>query len=91
MKSTISSKGQITVPAQIRERLGLVPGTSVEFELREGGVFLRKGTAGVHPVDRLFGRLKLAKSVDALLDEMRGPRPEAADISVRRRTSAGKR
>jgi len=29
MRSTISSKGQITVPLEVRERLGLVPGTLV--------------------------------------------------------------
>jgi hypothetical protein len=28
-----------------------------------------------HPVDRLFGVLRLGKSVDEILDEMRGPRP----------------
>jgi AbrB family looped-hinge helix DNA binding protein len=77
MKSTISSKGQITVPAEIRDRLGLLPGTVVVFELRNGGAFLRKGTVGgVHPIDRLYGTLKLAKSTDELLDEMRGPRPK---------------
>ena len=77
MKSTISSKGQITVPAKVREKLGLEPGTIVEFRIGEGGVLLRKGVSGVHPVDRLFGRLKLVKSVDALVDEMRGHRPRA--------------
>lgn len=91
MRTTISSKGQITVPAAIRERLGLVPGTSVEVELREGGAFLRKGAGGVHPVDRVFGRLKLAGPVDALLDEMRGPRPRAAQGSPRRPQPARKR
>jgi AbrB family looped-hinge helix DNA binding protein len=75
MKSTISSKGQITVPAALREKLGLAPGTRVQFELTEGGVLLRKGSGGAHPVDQVFGRIKLEKSVDALLDEMRGPRP----------------
>ena len=75
MKSTISSKGQITLPAEIRDQLGLLPGVAVSFELREGGVFLRKGAAGKHPVDRVFGRLSLEKPVDTLLDEMRGPRP----------------
>lgn len=75
MKSTISSKGQITVPAEIRDQLGLRPGTVVSFELREGGAFLRKGSSGEHPVDRLFGRLRLDRPVDALLDEMRGSRP----------------
>jgi AbrB family looped-hinge helix DNA binding protein len=84
MKSTISSKGQITVPAELREKLGLAPGTVVQFELREGGVLLRKGGSGPHPVDRLFGRLKLAKPVDVLLDAMRGPRPAARARSARR-------
>ncbi len=77
MKSTISSKGQVTVPADIREKLGLLPGTVVEFELREGGAFMRKGTVGVHPVDRILGILKLDGSTDELLDEMRGRRPKA--------------
>jgi AbrB family looped-hinge helix DNA binding protein len=78
MKSTISSKGQITVPAEIRHELGLRPGTVVFFELREGGVFLRKGAAGEHLLDRLFGRLHLDRPVDAVLDEMRGPRPKGS-------------
>jgi AbrB family looped-hinge helix DNA binding protein len=76
MKSTISSKGQITVPAAIRSELGLAPGTRVEFELREGGVLLRKGGSTDHPVDRVFGVLQLSKSVDEVIDEMRGPGPE---------------
>jgi len=37
MKDKIFSKGQITVPAELRESLGLVPGTIVEFELCNGG------------------------------------------------------
>lgn len=75
MKSTISSKGQITVPIEIRDKLGLVPGTTVQFEIRKEGVLLRKGGVRQHPVDRVFGMLKLTRSVDSLLDQMRGPRP----------------
>jgi len=74
MKSRVSSKGQVTVPAEVRNRLGLQPGTVVTFEIRENGVLLRKGSAGGHPVDRIFGILRLRKPTDALLDEMRGPR-----------------
>ena len=29
----ITSKGQVTIPAEIRERAGLLPQTEVEFEL----------------------------------------------------------
>jgi AbrB family looped-hinge helix DNA binding protein len=79
MTSTISSKGQITVPAKIREKLGLLPGTEVEFLLQENGVFLRKGTRDVHPVDRAFGLVELSAPVDELLAEMRGAAPEKKD------------
>ena len=75
MKSTMSTKGQLTVPIELREKLGLVAGTVVQFELRDGAVLLRKGTDNDHPVDRLFGRLNLGKPVDEILDQMRGPRP----------------
>jgi AbrB family looped-hinge helix DNA binding protein len=75
MDSRISSKGQITVPLAVRDRLGLPPGTPVTFELIEGGAILRKGRANDHPVDRVFGRVRLGKPVDRFLDEMRGPRP----------------
>jgi len=75
MKSIISSKGQVTVPAQIREKLGLLPGTVVTFQLSNEGAILKKGELGAHPVDAVYGRLKLRRPVDDLLDEMRGPRP----------------
>lgn len=76
MESKISSKGQVTVPAEVRYELGLRPGTPVEFELRDDGVFLRKGGAGLHPVDRVYGLIHLEKPVDELVEELRGPGPE---------------
>jgi SpoVT / AbrB like domain. len=75
MKSTMSTKGQLTVPVELREMLGLVTGTIVQFELRDGALLLRKGDQLDHPVDRLFGRLNLGKPVDEIVDQMRGPRP----------------
>ena len=32
MKATLTSKGQITIPARIRERLGLKPGQVLDFD-----------------------------------------------------------
>jgi antitoxin PrlF len=75
MKSVISSKGQITVPVQIRSKLGLRPGTVVTFEMTKKGALLRKGTPGAHPVDEFYGILDSGKRADDLLDELRGPRP----------------
>jgi antitoxin PrlF len=77
MKSTISSKGQITVPVEVRDRLGLGPGTAVRFEMRPEGVLLKKGSGQEHPVQKVFGVIKPTRAIDslALLDLMRGPRP----------------
>jgi antitoxin PrlF len=75
MKSRLSSKGQVTVPAAVRDQLGLTPGTAVEFVVREGEAVLRK-RAAADPVQQVYGRLKLQRDVDGLVDEMRGPRPE---------------
>ena len=75
MKSIISSKGQVTVPAEIREKLGLLPGTVVTFQLSNQGALLKKGGPDIHPVDVVYGTIKLRRPVDKSLDEMRGPRP----------------
>jgi AbrB family looped-hinge helix DNA binding protein len=75
MKSVISSKGQITVPIKIRSQLGLHPGTVVTFEMTKKGALLRKGGAGTHPVDQLYGILDSKNRTDDLLDELRGPKP----------------
>src|SRR5436309_12004837 len=82
MTSTISAKGQITVPKAVRDELGLRPGALVEFELTGEGALLRKGhRGGVRAVDRVLGILKREAPTDSLIDAMRGPAP----ASVRRR------
>jgi antitoxin PrlF len=84
VKSRISSKGQVTVPAAVRDQLGLVTGTAVEFLVREGEVVMRKRRTA-DPVDAVFGRLKLGAPVDVLIDEMRGPRPKPQRSTPRRK------
>ena len=36
MKTTVSEKGQITIPKAIRDKLGLRPGTVLDFNAIEG-------------------------------------------------------
>ena len=80
MKSTISAKGQITVPKVVRDRYALKPGTEVEFELREDGALLRKRRGQRHPIWDAIGTLKeswrwpkgVAHTVDAYIDYVRG-------------------
>ncbi len=44
--SKITSKGQVTIPKEIRDELGLLPGTEVEFVPDVGGVRVRKSPTG---------------------------------------------
>lgn len=36
MKTTVSEKGQITIPKALRDKLGLRPGTVLDFDAIEG-------------------------------------------------------
>jgi len=38
----ISTKGQVTIPQELREKLGLLPNTEVDFELDGNTLRLRK-------------------------------------------------
>ena len=40
----LTSKGQVTIPQEIREKLGLQPGTEVVFDVIEDGVRIRRAT-----------------------------------------------
>jgi AbrB family looped-hinge helix DNA binding protein len=53
----ITSKGQVTIPQEIRNRLGLLPHTEVEFELAADHARIRK--ARQTPGESVRGRLAL--------------------------------
>lgn len=40
--ATVTSKGQITLPREVREALGLRSGSQVDFVVRDGEAILRK-------------------------------------------------
>lgn len=74
--STISSKGQITVPIEVRRRLGVKQGDRVEFVVEDGKTILRPIQPTENPFDKWIGRLPGFKSVDeinAWVREMRDP------------------
>ncbi|MGA2019912.1 MAG: AbrB/MazE/SpoVT family DNA-binding domain-containing protein [Candidatus Sulfotelmatobacter sp.] len=53
--STISSKGQITVPQEIRKRLGLEVGDRVEFVVEEGRTVMRPVYSEANPFEKYIG------------------------------------
>ncbi len=42
----VTQKGQVTIPLAIRERVGILPDTEVEFSVRGDTVLLRKASRG---------------------------------------------
>ena len=63
--STITSKGQVTIPASLRKRLGLITGQRVAFDLRNGHIVLDPVK---DDISASFGVLKAARhaSSDAM-------------------------
>lgn len=39
----LTSKGQVTIPQDIREQAGLMPGSEVEFHFEDGKIWLTRG------------------------------------------------
>jgi AbrB family looped-hinge helix DNA binding protein len=54
----ITSKGQVTIPQEIRERLGLLPNTEVEFAVERGAAVLRPKPGAPTHAQRLVSHLK---------------------------------
>jgi len=76
----ITAKGQVTIPQDVREHAGLMPGTDVEFEFEAGVVRLVKSThdaprktRGQKLVERLRGQGDFKMTTDEILALMRGP------------------
>ncbi|HEY0790177.1 MAG TPA: AbrB/MazE/SpoVT family DNA-binding domain-containing protein [Chthoniobacterales bacterium] len=76
----ITSKGQITIPQELRERFGLLPHTEVEFVPAADGqeLLLRKSARpsrrGAALVERLRGQGAGKRSTDELLKLTRSDR-----------------
>jgi AbrB family looped-hinge helix DNA binding protein len=81
MSTTITSKGQVTIPKAVRDRLNLKPGNAVDFELDERGrVVLKKaGRKSIAPrsrFDQILGIAPTDMTTDEIMALMRGPPPE---------------
>lgn len=72
----ITSRGQITIPRDIRERLGLLPGADLELEVEGDEVRLRRRPAaagrGKRLVEHMRGRLRGGMRTDEVMALTRG-------------------
>jgi AbrB family looped-hinge helix DNA binding protein len=75
----ITSKGQVTIPQEIRNRLGLLPHTEVEFEMAGDHARIRKavrkpgeGSRGRLAIELLRGSANTGMSTDEIMSLTRG-------------------
>ena len=71
MKTTVSEKGQITIPKAVRTKLGLRAGTVLELEAERGRLVGRKA-GGRDVIDELYGTMPMDEPVDDYLERTRG-------------------
>lgn len=68
----VSEKGQITIPKALREKMGIRPGTVLDFEATEGALVGRKKMeSDIFAKWRGRGRLPLSLDVDTYLRRAR--------------------
>ncbi len=77
MSTTVTSKGQVTIPKPVRDRLNIKPGSQVDFELAEDGrvVLVKAGRKTAAPksrFDRIRGTMKSDMTTDEIMALLRG-------------------
>lgn len=66
----ITSKGQVTIPREVRDRLGLHPETEVEFVVKGNAVQIVKAKPGTSRGARVVGRIRGRATTNMSTDEI---------------------
>ena len=95
MSHQVTVKGQVTIPKRVRDYLGIVPGSGVEFEVDpKGDVLVRKAGKPSKPTRRqakfaeLRGTRKSGMSTAEIMNLLRGHDEDAGEPGFK--TSPGK-
>jgi AbrB family looped-hinge helix DNA binding protein len=70
----VTSKGQVTIPREVRQRLGITPGSEVDFQLDDRGARLIRVSdgEGTDLARRMRGRATVAMSTEEIMALTRG-------------------
>jgi AbrB family looped-hinge helix DNA binding protein len=71
MKAKVAERGQVTIPKALRERLGIRPGTVLEFT-EEAGRLVAVKAAPQDELDLVYGTLGCGRRTDDLIEQLRG-------------------
>jgi len=70
-KAKVTSKGQVTIPKKLREKLGLKSGDYIKIKETAQGYYIEKDI-NEDKIDRYVGILNKSTSTDKLIKELRG-------------------
>jgi antitoxin PrlF len=76
MAFAISSKGQVTIPAEVRKRLGVKPGDKIEYVVKDGVTTIQPVRAVENPFAKWIGALG-------------GPQPDGTAVAFYRELRGG--
>ncbi len=65
----VTTKGQVTIPQHVREKLGITPATEIDFIEKKGRVYLVK-KKGKNITTRRFRKLRGIATVKMTTDEI---------------------
>jgi len=65
----VTTKGQVTIPQEVREKLGITPAVEIDFVEEKGRFYLMK-RSGETKRARKFGRLRGIANVKMSTDEI---------------------
>jgi AbrB family looped-hinge helix DNA binding protein len=66
----VTSKGQVTIPQEMRDRYGLHPQTEVEFTTGEGGVVIRPARTKKAKFREWLAKARGSSTVEMTTDEI---------------------
>ena len=69
--ATVTSKGQVTIPKALRDRLGITQGTVLSFRQEAGSLVVTK-VVDRDPIDLVYGLLRDERRSDDVLRSLRG-------------------
>ena len=73
LTAKVTSKGQVTIPKEVRDSLGVQAGEGISFEEKKRSILYQK-ILEKSPFDKWVGKLKTLKGqkTDAIVNDLRG-------------------
>ena len=71
MQAKVAERGQVTIPKAIRDRLGIAPGTLLDFKAEQGRLIAVKADL-VDKLQAIYGRFGRGRCTDTIINNLRG-------------------